>query len=150
MRAALFLVAALVLFVSVAGCGDDEPKRSELAQQLAGLCEQARADTEALGLPSDVGFAVVRPAAAIGRRLAKQIGRLQGTNAHEREQIESLAGYLDHYYKEVQAGARIYEVSQQAEAYTLTLDRAKSLLVSAEALATRMGAPECAVRPFPD
>src|SRR3954469_19728053 len=99
MRTALSLVAVLLLVVGVAGCGDDEPKRSELAQQLAGLCDQARADVEALGLPGETGFAVVRPTAAVGRRLAKQIGRLQGTNAREREQVESLAAYLDHYYK---------------------------------------------------
>jgi hypothetical protein len=34
--------------------------------------------------------------------------------------------------------------------YEITLDRAKSSLETAEQLATRMGAPECAVRPFPD
>jgi hypothetical protein len=38
------------------GCGKDEPKRSALAENLAQLCDQARADTEALGLPADVGF----------------------------------------------------------------------------------------------
>ena len=32
----------------------------------------------------------------------------------------------------------------------MTIGRAKRSLASAEALATRMGAPECAVRPFPD
>ena len=34
------------------GCGKDEPKRSALAESLAQLCEQACADTEALGLPA--------------------------------------------------------------------------------------------------
>ena len=36
------------------------------------------------------------------------------------------------------------------EVYEITLGRAKPSLESGEALATRMGAPECAVRPFPD
>ena len=48
-------IALIVLLVGVAvfagGCGKDEPKRSALAENLAQLCEQARADTEALGLP---------------------------------------------------------------------------------------------------
>ena len=44
---------------------------------------------------------------------------------------------------------KLYAVGQP-EAYAITLDRAKPSLASAEALATRMGAPECAVRPFPD
>ena len=63
MRAALALVALLLLLVVTAGCGEDEPKRSQLAEQLAALCDQARPDIEALGLPGDKGFAVV------GRRL---------------------------------------------------------------------------------
>jgi hypothetical protein len=149
MRVALFLVA-LVLLLAAAGCGEDEPKRSVLAKQLAVLCDAARADTEALGLPGEKGFAVVRPTAAIGLRLARQVGRLEGANAREREQVQSLAEYIKHYYTEVDAGAKLYLATRQSEAYTLTVERAKGLLVSAEAIATRLGAPECAVRPFPD
>ena len=36
------------------------------------------------------------------------------------------------------------------EVYEITVDRAKPSLATRRALATRMGAPECAVRPFPD
>jgi hypothetical protein len=150
MRAALSLLALLLLIAVAAGCGEDEPKRSQLAEQLAALCDQARSDIEALGLPGDKGFAVVRPTAAIGLRLARQVGRLEGTTAHEREQVKSLAAYIKHYYSEVDAGAKIYLATRQSEPYTETVVRAKSFLVSAEALATRMGAPECSARPFAD
>ena len=58
------MLVCVVLLAS--GCGKDEPKRSALAESLAGLCEQARADTEELGLPSEKGFVVMKPTAAIG------------------------------------------------------------------------------------
>jgi hypothetical protein len=143
------VVLAVGIAVFVGGCGKDEPKRSALAENLAQLCEQARADTEALGLPADVGFKVVKPTAVIGLRLAGQIKKLKGTTPAEKEQIASLAEYYRFYYNELRAAAKLYAVGQ-SEVYAITLDRAKPSLVSAEALATRMGAPECAVRPFPD
>jgi len=144
------IAATLCLAVLAGGCGgSDEPKRSALAEQLGQLCNEARADIEALGLPGDKGFAVIPPTAKIGLRLAKSVGRLQGTTPHEREQVRSLAKYFAFYYGELAAGAKLYAVGQP-EAYVITVERAKPTLVSAEALATRMGAPECAVRPFPD
>ena len=58
-------MAVLVCVALLAsGCGKDEPKRSALAESLAQLCEQARADTEALGLPAEEGFEVMKPTAA--------------------------------------------------------------------------------------
>ena len=56
------MLACVALLAS--GCGKDEPKRSALAENLAQLCEQARADTEELGLPSEKGFAVMDKALA--------------------------------------------------------------------------------------
>ncbi len=140
-----------MLFVAaLAGCGGlAEPKRSALAEQLAQLCDRARADVEALGLPGEKGFAVIPPTAKIGLRLAKSVGALKGSTPREREQVRSLARYLAFYYGELAAGAKLYQVGQ-AEAYRITVERATPTLVSAEALATRMGAPECAVRPFPE
>lgn len=144
---AVIVVGAALL---AAGCGGKaEPKRSALADQLARLCEQARADTEALGLPGEKGFVVMAPTAKIGARLAKDVGKLRGTTAAEREQIASLAKYLRFYYAELAAAVKLYAVGQ-SEVYSVTVNRAKPSLESAEALATRMGAPECAVRPFPD
>jgi hypothetical protein len=137
------------LALVLGGCGEDEPDRSPLAESLAALCEQARADTEALGLPGEKGFSVVKPGAERGIRLAANIKRLEGTTPAEKEQIASLAEYFRFYHNEIKAGARIYELGQP-EAYAITVERAKPSLASAEALATRMGAPECAVRPFPD
>jgi hypothetical protein len=144
-------VAALVIVLAAlaAGCGNDEAKRSALAENLAQLCDQARADTEALGLPADEGFKVVKPTAAIGLRLAGQIKKLKGTTPAEKEQTASLAEYFRFYYNEMRAAVKFYALGQ-SEVYSITMERAKPSLESGEALATRMGAPECAVRPFPD
>jgi len=148
-RTALIAPFLVGLALIVGGCGKDEPKRSALAENLAQLCEKARADTEALGLPGDKGFAVIRPGAEIGIRLSADIKKLEGSTPAEKEQIAALAEYLRFYHNEVRAAAKLYEAGQ-TEVYGITIDRAKPTLVSAEALATRMGAPECAVRPFPD
>jgi hypothetical protein len=137
------------LTLVVGGCGEDEPERSSLAESLAALCDEARADTEALGLPSEKGFSVIKPGAERGLQLAADIKKLEGTTPAEKEQIASLAEYFRFYHNEIKAGARIYELGQP-DAYRITVERAKPSLASAEALATRMGAPECAVRPFPD
>ncbi len=140
----------LGLAVLAAGCGGkDEPKRSALAEHLAQLCEQARADTEALGLPADVGFEVMKPTAVIGLRFAAKVKKLRGTTPAEKEQIASLAEGFRFYYNELAAAVALYAAGHP-EVYAITLSRAKPSLETAEALATRMGAPECAVRPFPD
>lgn len=149
MRRVSLAIVLVGLVLVAAGCGEDEPERSPLAESLAALCEEARADTEALGLPAEKGFAVVKPAAERGMRLAADIKKLQGATPAEREQIASLAEYFRFYHNEIVAGARIYELGQP-EGYVITVERATPSLVSAEALATRMGAPECAVRAFPD
>ena len=143
------VVVAICLAVLAGGCGEDEPKRSALAENLAQLCEQARADTEALGLPGEKGFVVMKPTAEIGLQLAKDVKKLRGTTAAEKEQVASLAEYLRFYYAELAAAVKLYSVGQ-TEVYGITMNRAKGTLESAEALGTRMGAPECAVRAFPD
>jgi len=144
------VIVVVLLAVAAAGCGGKEaPKRSALAEQIAQLCEQARADTEALGLPAEKGFVVMRPTATIGLRMAAKMKKLKATTPAEKEQIASLAEYFRFYYNELAAAVKFYAVGQ-SEVYAITLNRAKPSLVSGEALATRMGAPECAVRPFPD
>ena len=149
MRRVSIAIVLVGLALVVGGCGEDEPERSPLAESLASLCEEARADTEALGLPAEEGFKVVKPGAERGLRLAADIKKLQGATPAEKEQIASLAEYFRFYHNEIRAGAKIYELGQP-DAYYITVERAKPSLASAEALATRMGAPECAVRPFPD
>lgn len=149
MRKALLATLPIGLALVVGGCGKNEPKRSPLAESLAQLCEQARADTEALGLPSEKGFSVIRPGAERGLRLAADINKLKGSTPAEKEQISSLAESFRFYHNEIRAGAKLYEAGY-SDAYAITVDRAKPSLAAAEALATRMGAPECAVRPFPD
>jgi hypothetical protein len=145
-------IAAVVIGLAVlaGGCGGkDEPPRSALAEELAQLCDQARADTEALGLPGDKGFVVMKPTAAIGLRFAQDLKKLEGTTPAEKKQIATLAEDFRFYYNELAAAVKLYALGQ-SEVYSLTLSRAKPSLASAEALAIRMGAPECAVRPFPD
>ncbi len=91
----------------------------------------------------------MKPTAAIGVRLAGEIKKLEGTTPAEKEQVASLAAYYRFYYKELAAAVKLYTAGYP-DAYGPTIERAKGALASAEALATRMGAPECAVRPFPD
>ena len=53
------------------------PRARRSRSRLAQLCDKARADTEALGLPADKGFVVMKPTAAIGVRFAEDIGKLE-------------------------------------------------------------------------
>ena len=107
------MLACVALLAS--GCGKDEPKRSALAENLAQLCEQARADTEELGLPSEKGFVVMAPTAARGLRLAADIKKLKGTTAAEKEQIASLAEYFRFYYNELNAAVKLYAAGQSGD-----------------------------------
>ena len=142
------LLFAVVLFLA-AGCGgDDEPERPALAAELAALCEEARQDVEALGLPAEVGVAVIRPWANRGTRLAEDIRRLDGETQEERELLGSLARAYDEYYAGLRLGATIYASTKSLDAYAATVERAKPFLAEADTLATRLGAPECTVRPF--
>jgi hypothetical protein len=152
-RMAVLLFACVLLALLAAGCGGKDepaaPPRSALAAHLARLCNNARADTEALGLPGDKGFVVMKPTALIGLDLAKRIKALRGTTPAQKKRIADLAEGFRFYYNELLAAVKFYEAGHP-EVYGITLGRAKPSLESAEALATRMGAPECAVRPFPD
>ena len=144
------MMAVVGLAVLAAGCGGkDEPKRSALAENLAQLCEQARADTEALGLPAEKGFKVMKPTAAIGLRLAADVKKLAGHD-RRREGADRLARRRASLLLQRARGGGEALRGGHPEVYAITLGRAKPSLESAEALATRMGAPECAVRPFPD
>lgn len=143
------VVIGLVVLGGGCGGGKDEPKRSALVEQIAQLCDKARADTEALGLPGEKGFVVMKPTAAIGLRFAQDLKTLEGTTPAETKQIATLAEGFRFYYNELAAAVKLYSVSD-SEVYMITLARAKPSLESAEARATTMGAPECAVRPFPD
>ena len=145
----LFVALALALPLAVAGCGgDDVPERPALAAELATLCDEARQDIEALGLPSEVGIAVVRPWANRGTRLAQDLGRVEGGTAEEQELLDSLSTSLDEYYAGLRLAATIYGQTKSLEAYAATVERANAFLTQADALAVRLGAPECTVRPF--
>jgi hypothetical protein len=143
-------IVGVALVVSGCGGGDDDgPTRSTLADRLAEMCEETRAAVEELGQPRDEGAAVFRPWAQLGRRFVADIRRLETGNAQERVDLASLADYFAGFYDNLQIGYQQYR-AQQSTAIKQTLERGYALLASAEQLATRMGAPECAVRPFPE
>ena len=140
---ALLVVPALL----AAGCGGDD-ERSAVADQVAALCDEARVDIEALGLPAEAGIAVIRPWANRGTRLAKDIRALDGGSASEQETLDALATALDEYYAGLRLGHIIYQQTRSAEAYAQTIERAKAFQADADAAATELGATECTRRPF--
>ena len=103
--AVLLAVAALL----AAGCGgDDEPETDAVVAQLVTLCADARADVEALGLPSEAGFKIIRPWANRGTQLAEDIGRLEGATPEQQAQLTALSRAYDEYYAGLRLGATIY------------------------------------------
>ncbi len=142
-------IAAAALLAT--GCGgDDEPERDAVVTELVALCEGARADIEELGLPSEAGFKILRPWANRGTRLAEDVGRLEGGTPEQQEQLAALSRAYDEYYAGLRLGATIYGQTSSLEAYKQTVVRANAFLADADAVARRLGAPECTVRPFPD
>jgi hypothetical protein len=140
-------VLVVVLAVLAAGCGGGDDT-SDLAEQVAALCEEARLDIEALGLPSETGIAVIRPWANRGTKLAKDIRVLDGGSESEQETVNALATALDEYYAGLRLGHTIYEQTRSSEAYAQTIERAKAFQADADAAATELGATECTRRPF--
>ena len=141
------LVLVVLLGVVAAGCGGDD-ERSDVAEQVAALCDEARLDVEALGLPSETGIAVIRPWANRGTKLAKDIRALGGGSESEQETVDALATALDEYYAGLRLGHIIYKQTRSAEAYAQTIERAKAFQADADAAATELGATECTRRPF--
>ena len=147
------IAVSLTCALLAVGCGEEEsppPQRSPTVESLAALCDAALVDIEALGLPAEVGVEVVKPWAARGTRLARDIGRLAGGTAEEQTQLEALSGELKEYYAGLLLGYTIYKKTKSSELYAASLKRASTFLVSAEKRATALGAPECATRPFAD
>jgi hypothetical protein len=140
-------VFVVVLAVLAAGCGGGDD-RSEVAEQVAALCDEARVDIEALGLPSETGIAVIRPWANRGTQLVEDIRALDGGSASEQETLDALATALDEYYAGLRLGHTIYQQTRSSEAYAQTIERAKAFQGDADAAATELGAVECTRRPF--
>jgi hypothetical protein len=150
-RPVVALLSLVALAVGVVGCGgDDPPQRSPAAEELAELCTTARQDIEALGLPAEVGIDVVKPWAARGRILAREVGKLEGATDTEQRQLDTLATQLDAYYKGLRIAFDVYKGTGSSDSYGVAADRATAYLESAEALARGFGVSECAERPFAD
>jgi hypothetical protein len=146
-RSRIAFVLVALLAVLAAGCGGDDD-RSDVAEQVSALCDEARVDIEALGLPSEVGIAVIRPWANRGTRLAEDIRAIEGGSASEQETLDELATALDEYYAGLRLGHTIYQQTRSSEAYAQTIERAKAFQADADAAATELGATECTRRPF--
>ena len=117
---------------SPAAAATTSPSAPRVAAELAALCDEARQDVEALGLPAEVGIAVVRPWANRGTRLAEDIRRLDGETPEERELLGSLATAYEEYYAGLRLGATIYAQTKSLEAYAATVERAKPFLAEAD------------------
>lgn len=148
-------VAVAVVSLVVAGCGSEDegvPPRAALAADLGALCDRTRVAVEALGEPKDEGARVFKPWARIGHRFVADVRRLPATTALQRRRLGSLADYYAGFYD---ALAYSYEISEsgqsmQRELIKTTLERGYAQLASGETMAKRLGAVECAVRPFDD
>jgi len=150
-RLALVLAAAAVALTAAAGCtaDGDDTARSNLARQLGRLCDESRLAVEKLGEPRDVGAAVFQQWAEVGRRFVADARRLPTETAAERQRLSSITGYFEGFYANLEIGYRMYR-AQQSSAIKQVLERGYALLASAERIATRIGATECAVRPYAD
>lgn len=150
MRLVALLVVMLVSCALLAGCGGGEDDRSEASARIGALCEKARLDVEALGLPSEKGPDLIGAWANRGRRLATAVKKVRSDDPEEQQRVESLSTYLNEYYSGLRLAYIVYLQTKSSESYGLALDRAKEFLGEAEALATQMGATECAKRPWED
>lgn len=148
MSGAARLCGLLAVALVVAGCDGSGPERSRAVEQLAELCTEARLDIEALGLPGEEGIEVVRPWANRGTRLAGAVGRLEGSTTAEQALLDELATALDEYYAGLRVGLLVYEQTKSSDAYAAAVERSTAFLEDSEAIARRLGAPECATRPF--
>jgi hypothetical protein len=88
-----------------------------------------------------------RPWSRVGLRFVDDVRRLPTTTERERKQVTSMAGYFTGFFDSLALGYVQY-LANQSEMTKMTLRRGYAQLASAEKLATQLGAPECAERPF--
>jgi hypothetical protein len=148
-RIALALAVALVLAVTGCGGGEEAASAVTLGERLDALCTETRLAVEALGEPRDVGGAVLRPWAALGARFVSGVGLLETPTAGERAELRSLATRYRGFFDGLRLG---YEQWAAGESFAtkMTLQRAYASLAGAEAVAARLGATACSLRPFDD
>jgi hypothetical protein len=148
----IVLIAGAALALLAGGCGGSEEAAAPsplppLAERLAGLCEHARVQVEALGQPKDEGAAVFRPWAEIGERFVDDVRRLDAPTPLRRAQVQELADAYAGFYESLLLGYEQWRAGASA-AVKMTLAHAYAQLDAAEATAARLGAAACATRPF--
>ncbi len=149
----------VVLLVVVAGAatgawallrdsGDSGEERGPYASALADLCLDARTQIEALGRPSDTPIDVVYPGTVrIGRAFlakAKDLTPPSGQQARAGELAHQYGLYLDG----LEYAYHYLQNQGNQVAFVQIVNGALANLRNAERVATELGAPECAVRPF--
>jgi hypothetical protein len=149
----------VVLLVVVAGAatgawallrdsGGGGDGRAPYASAIADLCVEARTQIEALGRPSDTPIDVVYPGTVrIGRAFLAQAGELTPPEAKKARAAE-LAHQYGLYLDGLEYAYHYLENQGNQVAFVQIVNGALANLANAERVATELGAPECAVRPF--
>jgi len=146
--------AGIVLIAVVAGTvlvfrkdATDEPERSAFASRLAALCDDTRTKVEALGRPAETPIeAVYGGTVRLGRAFVSSARALDPPVGETTDAKEMLAQF-GLYYDGLEYALAFYHQGNQ-DAFVRIVDGALTNLDHAEAIARRLGAPECARRPF--
>ncbi len=64
--------------------------------------------------------------------------------------VYGVQGALREYYAGLRLGHTVYTQTGSLDAYAAAVERATAFLERAEVIAVDLGAPECAIRPFPE
>lgn len=154
-RARVVAVAAGILVVAVAAGAflalrkdaKDAPERTAFATRLAALCDDTRTKVEALGRPAETPIETVYGGTVrLGRTFVSSARALDPPPGQAREAKEMLAQF-GLYYDGLEYALAFYQQGNQ-DAFVRIVDGALTNLDNAEAAARRLGAPECARRPF--
>ena len=154
MKAAIIGLTALVVVAWVVGgffvfrSGGEKSGQTDFASRLDSLCATNKAQTEALGQPSEIPLSKLYPGTVrIGRAFLKDAKALQPPP----EQAEAAKTFLVQrglYYDGLEYAYQFLTGQQNQTAFVRIVDGAIANLENAEAAAKTIGAQECTLRPF--